>query len=296
MARMLSRSETAEDLGRAACASRCSAHAAFRPTTAASKLSPKSFPRAWRRAATRSRSTAASAHPGPTIAAYACSTCPPSATSTSTPSRTPSSRTLHLLVHRADVALYCNGANAIFTPWPRAASACRWRSTWTASSASARSGTALARAWYLVSEWLSTFCPTAVVTDAQAIQHYYRERYRKASTFIPYGAPAGKVETARRARRPGPGTGRYFLYVSRMEPENHALEVRAGVRTGGDAAAPGAGRRRPLRRRIHPPRARHARPAHRDSRAPFTARATTSCSRTASPTSTPPRSAARTRR
>ena len=27
--------------------------------------------------------------------------------------------TLHLLAHRVDVALYCNGANAIFTPWPR---------------------------------------------------------------------------------------------------------------------------------------------------------------------------------
>src|SRR6476660_5726774 len=27
--------------------------------------------------------------------------------------------TLHLLTHRVDVALYCNGANAIFTPWPR---------------------------------------------------------------------------------------------------------------------------------------------------------------------------------
>src|ERR1022692_4867058 len=27
--------------------------------------------------------------------------------------------TLHLLVHRVDVALYCNGANAIFTLWPR---------------------------------------------------------------------------------------------------------------------------------------------------------------------------------
>src|SRR5271157_2719537 len=27
--------------------------------------------------------------------------------------------TLHLLGHRRDVALYCNGANAIFTLWPR---------------------------------------------------------------------------------------------------------------------------------------------------------------------------------
>ena len=27
--------------------------------------------------------------------------------------------TLHLLIHRQDAALYCNGANAIFTLWPR---------------------------------------------------------------------------------------------------------------------------------------------------------------------------------
>src|SRR5215472_7632091 len=27
--------------------------------------------------------------------------------------------TLHLLMHRADSVLYCNGANAIFTPGPR---------------------------------------------------------------------------------------------------------------------------------------------------------------------------------
>src|SRR5215467_1014975 len=27
--------------------------------------------------------------------------------------------TLHLLAHPVDVALYCNGANAIFTLWPR---------------------------------------------------------------------------------------------------------------------------------------------------------------------------------
>lgn len=27
--------------------------------------------------------------------------------------------TVHLLLHRCDVALYCNAANAIFTLWPR---------------------------------------------------------------------------------------------------------------------------------------------------------------------------------
>jgi len=84
----------------------------------------------------------------------------------------------------------------------------------------------LARAWYLISEWLTTFLPNEVVSDARAIQDYYRERYRKRTTFIPYGAAAGKVESAAALARLGLETGRYFLYVSRMEPENHALEVR----------------------------------------------------------------------
>jgi glycosyltransferase involved in cell wall biosynthesis len=86
--------------------------------------------------------------------------------------------TLHLLTHRVDVALYCNGANAIFTLWPRVLGMPvalnvdgieRRRKKWNR----------LAKAWYLMSEWLATFCPTAVVTDALTIQDYYRRRYRK---------------------------------------------------------------------------------------------------------------------
>ena len=133
--------------------------------------------------------------------------------------------TAHLVTHRTDVALYCNGANAIFTPWPRLVGVPvalnvdgieRKRKKWNA----------LARGWYLVSEWLSTFCPTVVITDALAIQDYYLERYRTGSTFIPYGAPVGKVETSAVLGDLGLEPGRFFLYVSRMEPENRALEVR----------------------------------------------------------------------
>ena len=133
--------------------------------------------------------------------------------------------TLHLLLRRQDVALYCNGANAIFTLLPRAAGIPvalnvdgleRKRRKWNG----------LARRWYHFSEWLSTFCPTEVVTDAEAIRAYYRERWRKDSTFIPYGAETGKVSTAAALEQLGLEPGRYFLYVSRMEPENHPLEVR----------------------------------------------------------------------
>jgi glycosyltransferase involved in cell wall biosynthesis len=133
--------------------------------------------------------------------------------------------TLYLLLHRADAALYCNGANAIFTVWPRLFGIPvalnvdgieRKRKKWNR----------LARAWYLASEWLATFCPSVVVTDALAIQSYYLKRYGKPTTFIPYGAEVGKVATARVLVTLGLQPGRYFLYVSRMEPENHPLEVR----------------------------------------------------------------------
>jgi glycosyltransferase involved in cell wall biosynthesis len=83
-----------------------------------------------------------------------------------------------------------------------------------------------ARAWYLISEWLSKFCPTVVVTDALTIQDYYRKRWGKESVFIPYGAAVGKVASAEVLDELGLQAGCYFLYVSRLEPENHPLEVR----------------------------------------------------------------------
>ena len=133
--------------------------------------------------------------------------------------------TIDLLLHRHDVALYCNAANAVFTWIPRVAGIPvalnvdgleRKRKKWNA----------LARAWYRLSEYLSTVLPTAMVSDAAKIADYYRERYRKITTFIPYGADVGPVETDYVIRQLGLERQRYFLYVSRMEPENNALLVR----------------------------------------------------------------------
>jgi glycosyltransferase involved in cell wall biosynthesis len=64
------------------------------------------------------------------------------------------------------------------------------------------------------------------VTDARKIAEYYLERYGKRTEFIPYGAETGKVATAEVLDKLGLETDRYFLYVSRMEPENNALLVR----------------------------------------------------------------------
>jgi len=133
--------------------------------------------------------------------------------------------TLDLLRREQDIALYCNGANAIFTALGRMSGARvilnvdgleRKRKKWNAA----------ARAWYLLSEGLATFCPHEIVTDSERIREYYRQSYGAESTFIPYGAPTGKVASYETVRQLGLETGHYLLYVTRFEPENNPLMVR----------------------------------------------------------------------
>jgi len=132
---------------------------------------------------------------------------------------------LHLVFARADAALCCNAANALFTILPRVFGIPvvlnvdgieRKRRKWNA----------FARVWYRMSEYLATVLPTRFVTDAEAIRAYYRQQYGRDSLFIPYGADTSRVETKGALEKLGLEPGMYFLYVSRMEPENRALEVR----------------------------------------------------------------------
>ena len=132
--------------------------------------------------------------------------------------------TLHALVSRYDAILVCNAANAIFCGWPRLVGTRvvlnvdgieRKRKKWNA----------LGRAWYLGSEWLSTWMPNAIVTDAEVIEAYYRERYGAASTFIPYGCHVGRDAGVTTLEQFGLQPQQYILYVSRLEPENNALAV-----------------------------------------------------------------------
>jgi glycosyltransferase involved in cell wall biosynthesis len=133
--------------------------------------------------------------------------------------------TFHLLTHRVDVTLYCNAANAIFTILPRMFGMPvalnvdgieRKRKKWNA----------FAKAWYLMSERLATFLPNEIVTDAEVIEAYYQSVYGKRSTFIAYGADMIREESTAALDQLGLEKKGYFLYVSRLEPENHALTVR----------------------------------------------------------------------
>ena len=126
---------------------------------------------------------------------------------------------------RFDAVLVCNAINAATSFLPRLSGATRIVLNVDGLERHRRKWSLAGRLAYRASERLSTIVPDAIVTDAVVIQRYYRERYGADSVFIPYGGdlpqPAGRATLDRL----GLEAERYVLYVSRLEPENNALEV-----------------------------------------------------------------------
>ena len=127
----------------------------------------------------------------------------------------------HAIFKGYDIILICNAANSVFAILPRLFGTPtlvnvdgleRKRKKWNW----------LGKQYYLVSEWLSTFLPTAIVTDAQVIQDYYATRYKKESSMIAYGADVERRAAPETLDKFGLAANRYILYVSRLEPENNA--------------------------------------------------------------------------
>src|SRR5262249_46957449 len=94
---------------------------------------------------------------------------------------------LHAVPRRFDCVLLCNAANAIFAAVPRLTGSPvalnvdgieRKRKKWGLAG----------RAYYRLSEYLATFIPNVIVTDAGVIRDYYLKEYRKRSEMIAYGA------------------------------------------------------------------------------------------------------------
>jgi glycosyltransferase involved in cell wall biosynthesis len=132
--------------------------------------------------------------------------------------------TLASFFRRYDVVFICNSANAIFSMIPRLmgkpvvlnVDGLEWkRQKWNWAG----------KTFYRVSEFLATFLPTAIVSDAHDVQKYYAQKFGKASTYIPYGAPETPATTRTVLDEFGLEPRQYVLYVSRMEPENNAHRV-----------------------------------------------------------------------
>jgi glycosyltransferase involved in cell wall biosynthesis len=140
---------------------------------------------------------------------------------------------LHAVPQRFDCILMCNAANALFGIVPRLTGTPlalnvdgieRLRKKW---------GRA-ARAYYHFSERLATMIPNAIVSDADVIRTYYLKEYGTTSVMIAYGAECGRIETMEILDKLGVRPREYFLYVSRLEPENNAhmvIEAFEKVRT-----------------------------------------------------------------
>ena len=132
---------------------------------------------------------------------------------------------MHVLFTDVEVILTCNVANSPFVWIPRLAGK--------ATALNVDGLDRKRRKWNVVGQWFLHFCemlspitPTRVVTDAKAIQDYYRQRYGKESTMIAYGSdpPPGEASLNGFPLTPN----RYILYVSRLEPENNPeLVIRA---------------------------------------------------------------------
>ncbi len=89
----------------------------------------------------------------------------------------------------------------------------------------------LGRAWYAVSERLATIMPDEIISDADVIEAYYRQRYGAPSTMIPYGSMILERDPPPDLRQFDLTPDRYVLYVSRLEPENNAHRVVSAYRS-----------------------------------------------------------------
>lgn len=138
---------------------------------------------------------------------------------------------LHAATRGYDAALVVNSANVLFVPLLQAAGVPvalhvdgieRRRAKWGA----------LGRAVYALSERLATVVPDRLVTDAHVIETHYLERYGAPSTAIAYGVDPDPVQLPIALRGSlGIQPRRYFLYVSRFEPENNPHHVAAAYRS-----------------------------------------------------------------
>ena len=131
---------------------------------------------------------------------------------------------VHAASKRFDAVLLCNAANSPFIPiltWTGTPVAInvdgleRKRKKWNWAG----------RAYYRLGERSSVWFGSEIVTDAAVIHDYYLSAHGADSTMIAYGAEVERVNNAAAVKRFGIRPEEYFLYVSRLEPENNAAMV-----------------------------------------------------------------------
>jgi glycosyltransferase involved in cell wall biosynthesis len=131
-------------------------------------------------------------------------------------------------------ALVVNAANALFVPLLRLTGTPVALHVDGIEKRRAKWGV-FGRGVYALSERLAIGVADAVVSDAEVIREHYRQRHGAETTMIAYGVDPRPAAGREALDRLGLENRRYFLYVSRFEPENNPHRVVEEYRrVGGD--------------------------------------------------------------
>lgn len=91
--------------------------------------------------------------------------------------------------------------------------------------------------YYFLSSLLISLVCKRLISDSRAIQNYYKRIFHKNTIFIPYGVPnlpyVCYEDQQEHLRIYDLEAGKYFLQITRFEPDNYPLEVAKGFAASG---------------------------------------------------------------
>ncbi len=141
---------------------------------------------------------------------------------------------LHAVPARYDVALYFIAGNSPVTWIPRLVGTktilnvdgLDWkRDKWPP----------LAKRYIRFAEYLATKLPSVYLTDSQAVQGYYLDRFGQKPLYVPYGSDVEAVPAGETLAHYGLEARKYVLFVGRLVPENcahHLVEAFQSLDSG----------------------------------------------------------------
>lgn len=93
------------------------------------------------------------------------------------------------------------------------------------------------KVYSFVSSFLVSCLCKSLISDSRAIQSYYKKTFLKETQFIPYGTPRAQTVPLERKStildRYGVESGRYFLQITRFEPDNLPLTTAKSFQAAG---------------------------------------------------------------
>ena len=140
---------------------------------------------------------------------------------------------LHCLFGRYDVVYFCGVGNSLFSFIPKMLGRKTVVNVDGADFARAK-WSGFGRWWLRKSESWAACLADVVIADNGTIKQRYRELYHADATLIPYGSNVVKNDPGNEwLQKFGLKSNQYFLYVSRLTPENAAdLTIEAYLESG----------------------------------------------------------------